>query len=262
MRTPSPIQKRLLWGFMLAAAAGLLALGLFVALIPTKSRPVAQQRGNLSTPLQQGNIAQVPSFALIERSGKEITLKDLGGRVWVADFIWTRCPDVCPLMSGLMARLQTEFADEPKFRLVSISVDPEYDTPAVLARYAARYRADADRWLFLTGDKEAIYSLVREGFQLAIHDPEDPQAFRDPDTLPGISAPQRVLASLARLADLRAAWAHPSDDQREHAVIHSDRFVLVDAAGWIRGHYSSRDPQALEQLIQDARQYLRIATHG
>lgn len=258
MKTQNPIQKRLLWGVVLVAAGSLVALALFVAFTSTKSRPGAEQNGNLSTPLRQANIARVPPFTLTERSGKEIALADLRGLVWIADFIWTRCPDACPLMSGVMARLQSEFAGEPEFRLVSISVDPQYDTPAVLTRYAARYGADLDRWLFLTGDKETVYRLVRDGFKLAVRDPDDPQAFRSLEPLPGTSAVQPVLAILRWLADLEVAWAHVGRDHRQQPVIHSDRFVLVDGTGWIQGYYNGTEPQALEQLIQDTRKLVRM----
>lgn len=260
MKSQSPRQKRLLWAFLLAAAAGLLAVT--VALFTRLNRPVVQPVGNWGTPLRQRNITRAPSFALIERSGKEITLADLRGLVWVADFIWTRCPDACPLMSAVMARLQAEFAHEPAFRLVSFSIDPQYDTPAVLARYATKYGANPDRWFFLTGDKKTIYRLVREGFKLAVQDPDDPQAFRHPATQPGNPTMWAVLAMFRGLADPEAAWAHAGDDHREQPVIHSDRFVLVDGAGWIQGYYSGRDPEALKQIIQDARMYLRTGKNG
>ncbi len=259
MKTRIPIQKRLRWALVLVAAAGL--LGLMVALLTRPNRPVAQQTGNRSTPLRQPNIARVPSFALIERSGKEITLADLHGRVWVADFIWTRCPDACPLMSAVMGRLQAEFADEAAFRLVSFSIDPTYDTPAVLARYATKYGANPARWFFLTGDKETIYRLVREGFKLALQDPDDPQVFHPPATRPDMPTVRAGLALVRGLADPLAAWAHAGDDHREQPVIHSDRFVLVDGAGWIQGYYTGTDPEALTQLIQDARALLHTGTN-
>jgi len=111
---------------------------------------------------------RIPDFALIERSGRQITLADLRGKVWIVYFFYTECPDTCPLQSTRMAWLQDELAPEPDVRLVSISVDPEHDTPEVLVEYAARYGADPDRWLFLTGPKDAIYRLAIDGFHLGI----------------------------------------------------------------------------------------------
>ena len=106
---------------------------------------------------------EVPDFALIERSGQPVTKADLLGKVWIASVIFTRCVEECPLVSSHMARLQDAFAAERDVYLVSITVDPAYDTPEVLTRYAQSFAAQPQRWLFLTGDKATIYRLVREG---------------------------------------------------------------------------------------------------
>src|SRR5207245_4926542 len=104
----------------------------------------------------------VGSFALTERSGKTVTDADLRGKVWVASFVFTRCTGPCPQVTATVARLQNELKDRADVRFVTFTVDPEHDRPEVLARYAANFNADADRWLFLTGDQEKIYSLLRE----------------------------------------------------------------------------------------------------
>lgn len=116
--------------------------------------------GTFSLPV----LAQLPDFRLIERNGQPLGLADLRGKVWIADFIFTRCPGPCPRMSSLMAALQRDLRSEEALRLVSISVDPEFDTPEVLAKYADRYEADEARWFFLTGDKTAIHQLAKSGF--------------------------------------------------------------------------------------------------
>jgi protein SCO1 len=108
-------------------------------------------------------LAQLPDFSLLERSGQKLGLADLRGKVWIADFIFTRCPGPCPRMSSRMAVLQSNLRDEG-LRLVSISVDPEFDTQEVLAKYAARYQAEEERWFFVTGDKTAIHHLAKSGF--------------------------------------------------------------------------------------------------
>ena len=109
----------------------------------------------------------VPEFSLVERSGKATTLADLRGAIWIADFIYTTCQDTCPLQSAEMAKLQEQWKDKAGLKLVSFSVDPEKDTTEVLASYADRYKADSQRWLFLTGAKEEISRLVQEGFRLS-----------------------------------------------------------------------------------------------
>jgi protein SCO1 len=109
-------------------------------------------------------LAQLPDFRLLGRGGKTLSLADLRGKVWIADFIFTRCPGPCPRMTSKMASLQRDLHSEDSLRLVSISVDPEFDTPEVLANYSARYQAEDGRWFFLTGDKAAIHHLAKSGF--------------------------------------------------------------------------------------------------
>ena len=108
----------------------------------------------------------VPNFSLTNQQGEPLGLSDMAGKIWVADFIFTNCPTICPAMTQEMARLQSEFVADPVY-FVSFSVDPERDTPKVLSRYAAAYGADNRRWHFLTGDKTKIYQLAEQGFSLA-----------------------------------------------------------------------------------------------
>lgn len=157
----------------------------------------------------------VPDFALTERSNLEVTSKDLEGQVWIADFIFTRCTGICPAMSSNMAKLQSRLPKE--VRLVSFSVDPDYDTPAVLSEYANRYGADSERWLFLTGSAEAMQQLSVGGFKLALD---------------------------------------PTGGTEAEPITHSSRFVLVDRQGHIRGYYGTEDPQALDRLIDDVQKLL------
>jgi cytochrome oxidase Cu insertion factor (SCO1/SenC/PrrC family) len=156
----------------------------------------------------------VPQFSLVERSGKATTLADLRGSIWIADFIYTTCQDTCPMQTAAMAQLQEQWKDRAGLKLVSFSVDPEKDTTEVLSRYADRYKADAERWLFLTGAKEEISLLVQEGFRLS-------------------------------------AVALSSDGNKDSVIMHSPRFVLIDKQAQIRGYYDSRDPQALQRLKND-----------
>ncbi|MYB93185.1 SCO family protein [Candidatus Poribacteria bacterium] len=108
----------------------------------------------------------VPDFSLINQQGEPLGLSDMVGKVWIADFIFTNCPTICPAMTQEMARLQSEFVADPVY-FVSFSVDPERDTTEVLTRYAKAYGADDRRWHFLTGDKAHIYQLAEQGFSLA-----------------------------------------------------------------------------------------------
>jgi cytochrome oxidase Cu insertion factor (SCO1/SenC/PrrC family) len=196
---------------------------------------------------------EVPDFALIERSGQTVTRADLLGKVWIAGFIFTRCAEECPLVSNHMAQLQDVFAAEPDARLVSITVDPAYDTPEVLTRYAQSFAAQPQRWLFLTGDKATIYRLVREGFRLGLMDPQEsgqssavPEAGRVRHALWPWLTPALALAHQG---------THPHDAQR--AITHSARLALVDRQSQIRHFYDQADQNVLRRLPGDVRLVLR-----
>jgi protein SCO1/2 len=109
---------------------------------------------------------QVPDFQLTSQTSEPFDRKALDGKVWVADFIFTHCSGPCPRLSAQMRRVQTAVTELPDVRLVSFSVDPERDTPAVLAEYAARYHAQPGRWFFLTGDRKTLDALDRRAFML------------------------------------------------------------------------------------------------
>ena len=117
--------RSFLWGG-LAALGAVILVYLFTAELTPKS------------PLP--HFSAVPAFSLIERSGKTVTNRDLEGKIWVADFIFTTCPGPCPILSANMARLQSKIAGDDRVQLVSFTVDPQDDTPAVLAAYADRFR--------------------------------------------------------------------------------------------------------------------------
>jgi protein SCO1/2 len=157
----------------------------------------------------------LPDFRLIERSGRALSLGDLRGRPWVADFIFTQCGGVCPAMTARMARLRRDLPTDVAF--VSFTVDPAHDTPEVLARYAATFGADAS-WRFVTGTQKDLYDLSVGGFKLA-----------------AMEVPP---------AEQAAGGDGP--------FLHSSKFVLVDGEGVIRGYYDSTDEQAMRALVADA----------
>jgi protein SCO1/2 len=168
--------------------------------------------GRVPDPPRMGAL---PDFRLTERSGRPLSLADLRGRPWVADFIFTQCAGACPAMTARMARLRRDLSTDVAF--VSFTVDPAHDTPEVLARYAATFRAD-ESWHFLTGAQKDLYDLSVGGFKLA-----------------AMEVPP---------ADKAAGGDGP--------FLHSSKFVLVDAQGVIRGYYDSTDEQALRALVADA----------
>jgi cytochrome oxidase Cu insertion factor (SCO1/SenC/PrrC family) len=249
----------LLWVVLSLVLVGVVSLGVW-SLVADKA---LQYPWESWSPAQLPVYGVVPDFALTDQRGRAVRRRSLEGTVWIASFIFTNCPDECPLMTAEMARLQSDLAHLADFRLVSISIDPERDTPAVLSQFAAQLNADPERWLFLTGDKRAIYHLAKEGFRLGIANPAD---LSPSSPVKGNSArgsggsgnppPSRVgwvTRGLQLLPDslpfLEPAAAF-ADHGRANNTLHTTRFVLVDRLAQIRGYYESRDHAALERLRQ------------
>jgi protein SCO1/2 len=158
----------------------------------------------------------VPEFQLVNQDGQPFGSANLRGKIWIADFIYSTCPGPCPMISTRMSELQKPLA-KTDVQLVSFSVDPEKDTPDVLRSYAEHLEADTARWHFLTGTKNAVYSLIRDGFKLAVVDP-------------GAASPQ---------------------------LVHSTRVALVDRHGAIRGYYDATEADAVTKLLADTSHLLR-----
>lgn len=188
--------------------AGLLSLVAAAGLVAAMLMP-----GRTPGPLPV--IAEIPDFSLVDAEGRTVTRADLLGRPWVADLVFTGCSGICPRMTREMKLLQDQTDGIPDLRLVSISVDPENDTPERLRDYGRRNGADPTRWTFLTGDRATIWKVANEGMKLP---------------------------------------AFEGDVARgDEAVVHSPRFVLVDREGRVRGAYDIRDPEAMLGLRGDLR---------
>lgn len=174
-----------------------------------------------------------PQFSLTDQLGRPVTDSDLRGKVVLANFIYTSCPDICPTTSGQMRTMQELLREagllDADVRLLSITVDPTRDTPAQLRSYAEGLRADPERWRFLTGEASTVRQVVVEGFALGVE----------------VMAP-----------------AAPGQEHGDHTtnapahspyeVSHSGRFVLIDRSWQIVGYYESAelDPPQLLAAIQ------------
>ena len=156
----------------------------------------------------------LPEFDLINQSSEPYGTQQLEGRPWIADFIFTKCPGRCPMLTREMSRLQTELRGRgwDDVMLVSISVDPANDTPEALAAYATKHGAKQDGWQFLTGTRDNIWSIIIDSFKLAVME---------------------------------------VGDTGEGPIVHTNRFVLSDGQRQIRGYYDALDADDRAKLLRD-----------
>ena len=113
---------------------------------------------------------KAPAFGFINQDGKTITDKDLEGKIYLVDFFFTSCPSICPIMTANMMKIQKRFEGFPEFELVSFTVDPTRDNPERLKEYAAERMIDTQRWNFLTGEQDSLYSVAYNFLSSAMED--------------------------------------------------------------------------------------------
>lgn len=154
----------------------------------------------------------VRDFALTDSREETLSKNDLLGKPWIASFIFTRCAGPCPRVAAAFKELQKRYP-EPNVNLVTFTVDPDYDTPEVLTKFADFWEADLDRWFFLTGDKDTIYNMVQKDFLMPVAP--------SPDPTPG--------------------WE----------IIHTTNICLVDQAGKVVGKYNSLKEDEIALLRRD-----------
>jgi protein SCO1 len=161
-------------------------------------------------------LGRVADFALVDQESAPVSRSALAGEPWVASFIFTRCPLVCPRLTDRMRAVQSlAQRQHGALRLVSFSVDPEHDGPAVLKSYADAYGADRQTWKFLTGSASSIEEIARS-FAVALDGEADP-------------------------------------GRTDYGIMHSGHLVLVDGRGRIRGYYPSGDEGVEERILGDLR---------
>ncbi|WP_375444149.1 SCO family protein [uncultured Fibrella sp.] len=159
----------------------------------------------------------VPGFALIDQNGKPVNQSVTKGKIHVADFFFTRCGTICPKIQLNLSRVQEIFKERNDLVFLSYSVDPENDGPAELKAYANKIGAKPGMWYFLTGDKAQIYHLAQRGYFLPV-------------------------------VDHGVSYGKPDE-----TFIHSEKLVLVDKEGIIRGFYDGTDKKDIDRLIAEIR---------
>lgn len=164
-----------------------------------------------STLQYQKKYHKIAHFELINQNGKTITQSDYKNKIYVADFFFTTCQTICPIMTSHMADIQKEILNDDDVMLLSHTVTPEIDTVAQLKRYAIAKGVNDAKWNLVTGDKKHIYELARKSY-LAVKDAGDGGAFD---------------------------------------MIHTENFMLIDKKQQIRGFYDGTDPDAIKKLLED-----------
>lgn len=119
----------------------------------------------------------MPPFSFTDQNGKTITNADYEGMVYVIEFFFTTCPDICPRMTESMRKIQNEYFGNPKVGIASITIDPAHDTPEVLKQYAKDHEITKLQWHLLTGDRDEIFKLANEGFNLYVGESSEEGGF-------------------------------------------------------------------------------------
>ena len=160
----------------------------------------------------------IADFAFVNQVGDTIRKEDMAGKIYVADFFFTTCPTICPVMKKEMLRVYEQFKGDPNFRILSHSIDPSHDTQAVLKDYAEKLGVpDAATWNFLTGDQEKIFEIGQTSY---------------------------LTTTMA-------------DDMEPGGFLHSGAFLLVDQQGRIRGVYDGTKTDQVDRLLADIPKLLK-----
>lgn len=160
--------------------------------------------------------SKIPDFELTDQYGRKFVSERMQGKITVADFFFTRCGTICPKLSSELTRVQGVFRDNQEVMLLSMTIDPKHDSSAVLRTYATEYGAEKDKWFFLTGDKKEIYDLAIKGFKLPVAD---------------------------------ASEYNPDIKHIDEMFIHSEKLLLLDKAGYVRGIYDGTNKEDVDRLI-------------
>lgn len=154
---------------------------------------------------------QVPPFKFLNQDSVWVSEKDMAGKIYITDFFFTTCPTICPKMKTQLVRLYERYADNDQIRILSHSIDPEFDRPHVLKQYANRLQVKAPRWNMVTGDKQAIYTLGEKSYMVTAQE----------------------------------------DKNEVGGFVHSGAFILVDKQRHIRGIYDGTKEEEVNHLIED-----------
>lgn len=179
--------------------------------LPVMGRPTIVERSENGKTVYDTIPHTIADFQFVDQDSNIVTNETFKGQVYVADFFFTSCPTICPVMKQQMLRVYEAFEDNPEVSILSHTIDPEYDTVAVLKDFANKLGVSSDKWHFVTGDKEEIYNIGETSYMVVANEDEN---------APG-------------------------------GFIHSGAFLLIDKKGRIRGVYDGTVPEQVDILIND-----------
>ena len=205
-----------LFGTVLLILSAVIIYFMYDALRPQRRLPIYQpnmvnQELVDSSLFDRKKYHTIADFALTNQNGRTITQADYSGKIYIADFFFTTCPSICPIMTKNMARIQGSILDDDEVLLLSHSVTPDIDSVAQLKRYALEKGVLDHKWNLVTGDKKQIYELARKSY-------------------------------LAVKTD---------GDGGPYDMIHTENFILVDKEKRFRGFYDGTRPEDIEKLMDD-----------
>lgn len=154
---------------------------------------------------------QIPPFKFLNQDSVWVSEKDMEGKIYIADFFFTTCPTICPTMKTQLLRIYERYATNDQIRILSHSIDPDFDKPYILRQYASRLQVKAPRWNMLTGDKKTIYALGEKSYMVTTQE----------------------------------------DKNEVGGFVHSGAFILVDKQRHIRGIYDGTKEEEVNHLIED-----------
>lgn len=211
------------------------------------------------------DFGEAPTFLLTDQMERSVRSEAFRGKVVVANFVYTNCPDICPLLSFRMKQLQDRLRDEQLLgthvQLLSFTVDPARDTPAVLREYAERFQADPAGWRFLTGPEDEVTRLIYHGFHLAIQPIPPRGGARDTASPASRDSNGARSAALVERGGAERAGADPTahehgdEAQQAYEVMHSGRFALIDRQWRVRAWYDGQNLD-LDRVMRDVRRLL------
>jgi cytochrome oxidase Cu insertion factor (SCO1/SenC/PrrC family) len=212
---PTPADVRIFtWAL---ALLGLLSLSVVLGTIAWRAR-----RDREATRSERV-VRQLVDFQLTERSGRTVMRSQMDDKILVVNFVFTGCSVSCFEISRRMAEVQERLRGRSDVQLVSITIDPRSDTPEVLAKFAKRLKADPERWLFLTGERDAVYRLIGESFLKR----------SDADPTP----------------DAIAADGMPGDFE------HAERIAVVDRTGRVRCFFDGMKPHIADEIVEAVEEF-------